>query len=214
VSGAAERRALAGEHLGSPPLLAATSTSTGTAHRSTSSVRTRPGASELVSDRRVQALAVTPAGAIVAQMAHECGVWADGDLAGEFRTLATTSGLLLTKSMSLLVLDDRRVYSCTAGPAVIDIVTGERSKVRNLRWAVPLSWQGESAVLTDSSEAGRLDVLARATLAKIGTCEDPQPRRRTGRRPDIEITSGVGLSRTLYSQGKLQVVRLDEVTGR
>ncbi|MEU1763304.1 pentapeptide repeat-containing protein [Micromonospora sp. NPDC005652] len=172
------------------------------------------GASTLISDRRVQTLAVTPAGAIVAEMAHEFGVWAGGDLAGEFRTLATTSGLRLEKSMSLLVLDDRRVYSYTAGPAVIDIVTGERSKVRSLRWAVPLDWQGESAVLTDSSEAGRLDVLARATLAKIGTCEDPRPSRRSEWRWTFKEAPGVGLSHTRYSGSKIQVTGLDQVTGR
>jgi hypothetical protein len=180
------------------------------------------GASTLTSDRRIQSLAVTPAGAIVAEMAHECGVWTEGDLAGEFRTLATTSGIRLTKSMSLLVLDDRRVYSFTAGPAVIDIVTGERSEVRILRWAVPLSWQGESAVLTESSERGRLDVLARATLAKIGTCEDPQPHRRTGRRPAINVPAHGGdaretnacLSHIRASEGRIQVARLDEATGR
>ncbi|MEU8819253.1 pentapeptide repeat-containing protein [Actinoplanes sp. NPDC048796] len=172
------------------------------------------GASALRSDRRIHAVAVTPSGAIVAEMAHECGVWTDGDLTSEFRTLATSSGLALTKSMSLLVLDDRRVYSYTAGPAVIDMVTGQRSKVRNLRWAVPLTWQGESAVLTESREEGRLDVLARATLEKIGTCEDPSPRRRTGRRSAIHEIPGGGLSCTRYSEGRLHVSRLDEATGR
>ncbi|MFE7873940.1 NACHT domain-containing protein [Micromonospora humida] len=180
------------------------------------------GTSSLTSDRRVLDLAVTPGGAIVAEMAHECGVWENGDLAGEFRTLATSRGLNLTKSMSLLVLDDRHVYSHTAGPAVIDIETGEHSEARVLRWAVPLSWQGEPAILTESSEKGRLDVLTRATLVKIGTCEDPQPNRRTGRRPDINVLahggdaskSNAGLSYIRASEGKIRVALLDEQTGR